>query len=113
MQNRANFFKSRNLDKDITSLSDAISDLLQSNGVKESPDTKNFNAGLYAKPTSAYQKLMRQNQNTENATVANSHRFANHKQETIEKFKYILDCGNANKNISDEIKSKYNLKNAQ
>jgi len=108
-QNRAKFFKSKNLEKDTTSLNDAISDLLQSNGTQESQDTKNFQAGVYAKATSSYQKLMRQNRPLTNQ-VADSHRFAKHKVETVEKFQYILDNGIANKNISDDIKEKYNMK---
>lgn len=108
-QNRANFFKSKNLEKDTASLSDAISDLLQSNGTKESPDTKNFQAGIYAKATSSYQKLMRQDKPLTNK-IADSHRFAKHKEETIEKFQYILNNSRANKNISDNIKEKYNMK---
>lgn len=108
-QNRAKFFKSKNLEKDTTSLNDAISDLLQSNGTKESPDTKSFQAGVYAKATSSYQKLMRQNRPLTNQ-VADSHRFAKHKVETVEKFQYILNNGIANKNISDDIKEKYNMK---
>ncbi|MBU1657786.1 DNA cytosine methyltransferase [bacterium] len=108
-QNRAKFFKSKNLEKDTTSLNDAISDLLQSNGTKESPDTKNFQAGVYANATSSYQKLMRQNRPLTNQ-IADSHRFAKHKVETVEKFQYILDNGIANKNISDDIKEKYSMK---
>ena len=108
-QNRADFFKSKNLDKDTTSLSDAISDLLQSNGTLESPDTKNFQAGIYAKASSSYQKLMRQSKSLTNK-VADSHRFAKHKQETVEKFQYILNNSRANKNIPDSIKEKYNMK---
>ena len=109
VQNRANFFKEKKLEKDITSLSDAISDLLQSNGTEESPDTKNFRAGIYAKATTSYQKLMRQDKNLV-IKIPNSHRFANHKKETVEKFDYILKNARVNKNISDEIKEKYNLK---
>ena len=109
IQNRADFFKSKELDKDTTSLSDAISDLLQSNGTEQSPDTKNFKAGIYTKATTSYQKLMRQDKNLTNK-IANSHRFANHKKETVEKFDYILKNARVNKNISDEIKAKYNLK---
>lgn len=108
-QNRAKFFKSKNLEKDTTSLNDAISDLLQSNGTQESPDTKSFQAGVYAKATSSYQKLMRQNKSLTNQ-IADSHRFAKHKVETVEKFQYILDNGIANKNISDDIKEKYKMK---
>ena len=111
-QKRADFFKSKNLDlkdDDTTSLHDAISDLLKSNGTEESPDTKRFQAGIYSKATSQYQKLMRQGKPLTN-TIANSHRFAKHKEETVEKFQYILDYGIANKNISDKIKEKYNMK---
>ena len=106
---QTDFFKEKKLEKDITSLSDAISDLLQSNGTEESPDTKNFRAGIYTEATTSYQKLMRQDKNL-TSKIANSHRFANHKKETVEKFQYILDFGRANKNISDEIKAKYKMK---
>jgi len=108
VENRANFLKSKNL-KDTTSLSDAISDLLKSNGTKQSPDTKNFQAGLYNSPKSSYQSLMREKKTLKNK-IADSHRFANHKQETVEKFDYILKNAKANKNIPDNIKEKYNLK---
>jgi len=109
VENKANFFKSKNLEKDTTSLNDAISDLLKSNGTEESPDTKSFQAGIYSKSNSSYQKLMRENKQLTNK-IANSHRFAKHKKQTIEKFQYILDYGIANKNISDNIKKKYNMK---
>jgi len=109
INNKATFFKSKRLEKDTTSLNDAISDLLQSNGTKESPDTKNFQAGIYIKANSSYQRLMREGKSLTNK-IANSHRFAKHKAQTIEKFQYILDNGIANKNISTEIKEKYNMK---
>ncbi|WP_321470675.1 DNA cytosine methyltransferase [Halarcobacter sp.] len=108
VQNRADFFKSKNL-KDTTSLNEAISDLHQSNGTEESPDTKNFQAGLYTQPLSKYQSLMREGKYLKNK-IADSHRFAKHKPETIEKFQYILNNAQANKNIPDSIKEKYNLK---
>ena len=112
VKNRANFFKSKNLDlkvNDRTSLNDAISDLLRSNGTEESTDTKGFQAGIYSKATTSYQRLMRESRPLTNK-VANSHRFAKHKEQTVEKFQYILDYGIANKNISDKIKEKYNMK---
>lgn len=108
-QNKATFLKEKKLDKDTTSLSDAISDLLQSNGTEDSPDTNNFRAGIYNKAISSYQKLMRENNLLTNK-IADSHRFANHKKETVEKFDYILKNARVNKNISDEIKAKYSLK---
>jgi DNA (cytosine-5)-methyltransferase 1 len=106
--NRADFFKSKNI-SDTTSLNDAISDLLRSNGTKESPDTKSFQAGIYTKAMTPYQRLMRGEKNL-TSKVADSHRFAKHKQETVEKFQYIIDNGVVNKNISDEIKEKFNMK---
>jgi len=112
VENKTNFFKSKNLDLkdgDTTSLNDAISDLLKSNGTEESPDTKSFRAGKYAKAESSYQKLMRESKPLTNK-VANSHRFAKHKEQTVEKFQYILDNGIANKNIPNMIKEKYNMK---
>lgn len=106
-ENRANFFKSKNL-TDKTSLSDAISDLLQANGTVESPDTKNFQAGIYKKAESKYQSFMRKKRPLTNK-VADSHRFAKHKPKTIERFKFILANAMPNKNISNEIREKYNL----
>ena len=108
VQNRVKFFKNKNI-TDKTSLSDAISDLLQSNGVVESPDTKSFKAGLYSESKSAYQKLMREQKELTD-TVADSHRFANHRTDTVKKFKYILKYGVPNKSINNKIREKFNLK---
>lgn len=105
-ENRAQFFKSKKI-PDKTSLSDAISDLLQSHGTIASPDTKNFQAGVYSKPQSNYQKFMREKIKSQ---VADSHRFAKHNYDTIEKFRFILENVEPNKNIPDDIKAKYNLK---
>ncbi|HIP36508.1 MAG TPA: DNA cytosine methyltransferase [Crocinitomix sp.] len=108
VQNRADFFKTKNI-SDKTSLSDAISDLLQEHGTTVSPDTKSFKAGLYSEANSDYQKLMREKKRLTN-TVADSHRFANHREDTIKKFKYILKHGVPNKSIDDKLKEKFNLK---
>jgi DNA (cytosine-5)-methyltransferase 1 len=108
-KNRADFFKDKKLTKDKTSLSDAISDLLQSNGEVESPDTKRFSAGIYSKSQSDYQKLMR-NGKSLTSKVADSHRFAKHRKETVEKFQYILNNAIPNKSINNELRKKYNLK---
>jgi DNA (cytosine-5)-methyltransferase 1 len=106
--NRASFLKSKNL-SDTTSLSDAISDLLQANGTVESPDTKNFKAGIYSKAKSNYQRLMRNGIKFTNK-VADSHRFAKHSEETIEKFSFVLKNGKPNKSFSEELKKIYGLK---
>jgi len=108
IENRAHFFKEKGI-VDKTSLSDAISDLLQSNGMVESPDTKKYYAGVYSKAKSNYQKFMRQGKQYTNK-VADSHRFAKHRPQTVEKFQYILKNAQPNKSINDTLKEKYNLK---
>ncbi len=108
VKNRATFFKSKKLD-DKTSLSDAISDILQSNGSVISPDTKNFKAGIYSEAKSNYQKLMRKGVKLSD-TVVDSHRFAKHKEETVARFETILTSQRRNKSVSDEFRVKYNLK---
>ncbi|MDC9715275.1 MAG: DNA cytosine methyltransferase [Gammaproteobacteria bacterium] len=108
VKNRANFFKSKKI-TDKISLSDAISDLVKKNGTQASPDTKSFQAGIYSKPKSNYQKLMRQGKSLANK-VADSHRFARHRADTIERFQYILDHSKANLTISDAVRKKYSLK---
>lgn len=108
VKNRATFFKSKKLD-DKTSLSDAISDILQSNGSVISPDTKNFKAGIYSEAKSNYQKLMRKGVKSSD-TVVDSHRFANHKEDIIERFNYVIKHGKPNKSFSDELKKIYGLK---
>lgn len=87
-------------------LEDAISDLLR---IEEtiSPDTKSFNAGLYNKTNSSYQKLLKGKVKT---SIPDSHRFAKHNPRTIEKFQFILEYAEKNKTLSSEIKDKFNLK---
>ena len=88
------------------SLEDAISDLLRINETI-SPDTASFKAGLYNKPNSEYQKLLKGNYAEK---IPDSHRFAKHNPSTVEKLKYILKKADKNKTLSDEIKEKFNLK---
>lgn len=108
VKKRTEFFKSKNLQPN-TSLSDAISDLLQAHGTNSSPDSHNFQAGFYSNTKSSYQELMRRGKKL-TATIADSHRFANHKEDTVAKFQYILNNTQPNKNISNITKDKYNLK---
>jgi len=89
-------------------LEDAISDLLRSSGETQSPDTKRFQAGLYAPILSNYQQYMRKNRVT--GEVADSHRFVNHHEHIVKRFKEILKLAKRNTSISDELKHKYNTK---
>ena len=87
-------------------LEEAISDLLREKEVI-SPDTKSFKAGLYNNIDSNYQKLLRGNFT---GAIPDSHRFAKHNSETIQKFKYILDFAEKNQTLSKELKERFNLK---
>ncbi|SFJ22827.1 DNA cytosine methyltransferase [Myroides guanonis] len=107
-ENSFSFLKTKGLNK-TTTLGDAISDLFRSHGTEASPDTPSFQAGIYGKKESAYQKLMRKNIKR---TVADSHRYAKHFVETSNRFKIILDLSLNRRNfdLSQQIKDQYGLK---
>lgn len=65
-----------------TTVYEAIGDLEKRCGVCKSPDTKGFKAGIYGEAKSGYQKLMRQGMEEFKGAV-DSHRFVNHRRETI------------------------------
>ena len=87
-------------------LEDAISDLLRTKETV-SPDTKSFSAGLYNKVKSEYQVLMKGDVSQK---IPDSHRFAKHSHETVEKLEYILKHADKNITLSNDLKEKFNLK---
>lgn len=106
-KNKTEFLVSKNLTVN-TKLKDAISDLLKRNGTISSPDSKDFRAGYYAPAKTSYQKLLRKDVKGE---IADSHRFANHRDEIVEKFRFILKTvDNRNKSIGSSIRKKYQIK---
>lgn len=105
-ENRHFFLSNKNLTIN-TNLQDAISDLLKSNGLKASPDTKSFHAGTYSKIKSTYQTLMREGIEDE---IADSHRFPKHRPEIIEKFDVILKTCRKNKDIDAKTREHFNIK---
>ena len=104
--NRHSFLSEKNLTVN-TNLKDAISALLKANGLKESPDTKSFQAGTYSKIKSPYQSLMREG--VENK-IADSHRFPKHRPDIIEKFDVILKTCRKNKDIDAKTRERFNIK---
>lgn len=106
-ENRTGFLSNKGLTVN-TNLEDAISDLLKKNGVRQSPDTKNFEAGIYSKKSSSYQQLMRVNVNPNE--VVDSHRFVNHRKDIAEKFSRIIDNCQAGKNIDEDFRTKNNIR---
>lgn len=103
------FLKSKGIGTNKVSLGDALSDLLQKHGQDICPDSTNFMAGKYSAIKSPYQRLMRLGTKL-TGKVANSHRFAKHKITTVDRFQEILDSEQRNKNISELIRKKYNLR---
>lgn len=78
--NRIQFLVNRGLRVPI-SIKEAIGDLEKKHGLIPSPDSKGFNAGLYGKIETPYQKLMRKDVSQDSAP--DSHRFANQREDTI------------------------------
>lgn len=82
-----------------TSIKDAISDLEQANRSMPSPDTKGFMAGIYGPEQSGYQRLMRSGIKT-TGLIADSHRFVNHRKNTIKLHKELLEKAPVGKRIT-------------
>ncbi len=97
-KNRENFCLSHGISC-YTTVYDALSDLEKKHGTCPSPDTKGFLAGLYGRASSGYQKLMRQNLDGFNGAV-DSHRFVNHKKETIVLHENLLNYAPLGKRIT-------------
>jgi DNA (cytosine-5)-methyltransferase 1 len=104
--NRYDFLEKKNLTVG-TNLKDAISDLLKGNGEVQSPDTPSFKAGVYSEPESTYQQLMRKGIKEDNP---DSHRFAKHRDETIQKFDEFLQSERKNKDVGKATRERHNIK---
>lgn len=105
-KNKFSFLSERELTVE-TNLKDAISDLLKCNGLRQSPDTKRFEAGIYSPVSSSYQSLMRQGIESE---IADSHRFPKHRIDIIEKFQVILTNCRKNFDIDATTRERFNIK---
>ena len=70
-------------------------------GTRPSPDTTGFQAGLYGPIQSGYQRLMRQSVKSE-IDVVDSHRFVNHRKDTIALHNDLLAHAPAGKRITPE-----------
>lgn len=103
------FLKSKGLTAS-TTLKEAISDLLQSNGEIPTPDRKGFKSGIYGAEESYYQKLLRTDY-AETHNIPDSHSFAKHSSEKLECFKKLLaNCGVRGKRIDGDERKKWNIK---
>ena len=93
--------------KDKTTLGEAISDLEGKHG-KINSDRRIFKAGIYGETESFYQKYMRKDIHED--FYPDSHRFANHRKETIERYEYIIENCPRGIRIGKKIRDKYNIK---
>ena len=87
--------------KNNTTVYEAISDLEKQCGTCPSPDTKGFQAGIYGTAKSGYQKLMRQGMDGFNGAV-DSHRFVNHRKDTITLHEKLLARAPIGKRITPD-----------
>ena len=93
-----------------TTVKDAISDLLQSNGEIPTPDRKGFKSGLYGSVESNYQILLRGTY-PEEQHVPDSHSFAKHTMEKTECFRNLLaNYSIRGKRIDGDARIKWNIK---
>jgi DNA (cytosine-5)-methyltransferase 1 len=95
-QAKKSFLKRKGLSTTTTAI-EALSDIERNHGEYPLPDSNHFKAGVYGKPDTNYQKLMRLNNFSE---YPDSHRFANHKPETIGRFQMFLKNYPRNKNVA-------------
>lgn len=98
--NRMQFLAEKGLKSNKTTLEQAISDLLVSNGLTTTPDRHNFMTGIYSKPQSPYQKMMRKDHK---AKFPDSHSFAKHRPMITARFTEILAACDRNKNVSKQL----------
>jgi DNA (cytosine-5)-methyltransferase 1 len=106
--NKFDFLNHKGL-TDKTNLQDAISDLLKTNGLKQSPDTASFQAGIYSKEASNYQIMMR---NGISELIPDSHRFPKHLDSTTERFKLYLSLTENRRNfdLGKDIRARFDIK---
>jgi DNA (cytosine-5)-methyltransferase 1 len=105
-QAKKSFLKRKGLSVTTTAI-EAISDIERNQGERPSPDSNNFIAGMYGKPESNYQKLMREHSTS---SYPDSHRFANHRPDTIERFQTFLKDYPRNKNVAGMYRQKVDYK---
>lgn len=101
-ENKFSFLQQKDIPVNPT-VEDALSDLISSNGVVDTPDRKGFKSGLYKEVTSKYQRYARKK--TKKETIPNSHSFAKQTTPVVERLKYILSVTNECKDIGEEMKN--------
>ncbi len=109
-EKRGEFLKNKGL-SETTTLKDAISDLLRSNGELPSVDRKGFNSGKYGHVNlSNYEKVMRGDYPNMHE-VPDSHSFAKHTPEKLACYKRLLaECSQIGKRIDGKSREYWGVK---
>lgn len=102
---RGEFLKRKKLASIPVTVKEALSDLcVDGNKLEECKDTARFMQGHYGKQTSDYQRLLH---GSMNGALADSHRFAKHRPDTIKKFKWFLKNCDKGKKLDQEERGIY------
>jgi DNA (cytosine-5)-methyltransferase 1 len=101
-ENKFSFLQQKGIPVHLT-VEEALSDLISSNGVVDTPDRKGFKSGLYKTATSQYQHFVREG--TKQLSFPNSHSFAKQTLPVVDRLKYILSVTTECKDIGEEMKS--------
>ena len=105
--NREQFLKARGIQAN-NNTKDAISDLEYKHGSVRCPDSKNFMSGKIASSFSSYQNYLRIS--GKETYIPNSHRFVNHKVDTVNLFSELLNKAPRNKCITGKERGLYGIK---
>lgn len=100
------FLKQRKIPR-IVSVKSALSDLEKNHGQVNCPDSKGFTSGQYGSPRTSYQRYCRAG--AQKGTIPNSHRFAKHRTDTINRFRELLALNIRDRNISNVLKERYSI----
>ena len=87
--NRKGFLEKKGLNT-ITTLQEAISDLLRSNGESPTPDRKGFNSGKYGNNELTNYEILMRGDYPETHNVPNSHSFARHTADKLHCYQRLL-----------------------
>ena len=91
-----------------TNVFDAISDLHMANGTNDCPDTNGFKSGMSGNPQNNYQRLLRKSIN--NNYIPDSHRFVNHRSNTVDIYKYLIEHAKRLQSIDEDLRDKLGIK---
>lgn len=102
---RPHFLREKQLKTKPISAKEALSDLMKSkHRLRDSTEMPGFKMGMYGKQTTAYQRLLH---GSLNGAVADSHRFVNHRPETVKKFEWVVKNCRKGKIIRPEDRGKF------